>query len=119
MYWALCLVTLWILPCVSNIAMPLRASEFDTFSRSEMIDGVMTFHLGTSLAILSSVALSKSTRLLARSFTLVLDHFFFLPFPSPEAAAFFTFFSALSAFLAGIFSFFFLFIIFFFFLFSF
>jgi len=65
----------------------LRASEPFTFNFSEMIEGVISFNLGTSLSIFSYVTLSKRTRLASFSFTLPLLHFFFFALPPPEPPA--------------------------------
>lgn len=64
-----------IKPFCSSSLSARRASEPLTFSFSEMMEGVMSFSLGTSESILSYVALSKRTRLESFSFTLPLLHF--------------------------------------------
>merc|ERR1719333_1111940 len=73
--------------CSRRWRMPRRATAPLTFRRSLMIDGVISFAFGISLRSLSSVGLSKRTRLLSFSFILPFDHFFFLPLP-PAMAAF-------------------------------
>lgn len=70
--------------------MATRAREPLIFMRSMRTDCEIILKVGTSFMMRSKVGLSQMTALLALSFTLPFDHFFFLPtlvvFWAPAAA---------------------------------